>query len=490
LIREDGKMRKGFSRNYDPIKILTNSQVEAIHRGTLDVLEKKGVQFESEKALKILEKNGCTVDYESKIAKIPEFLVEECIRKSPSSFSVKARDPKDDLRVGGNVLYFMPGAGSRHFDIDADEVRVPTFKENNDAVLIADALETVDFFPSYTPYFEIEEVEPVMLCPTSLASRIRYTSRVSRGAQATETYIWETQLAQAVGQQLLGVMDASPPLTWSEDALNAGFEYTNAGFPIMVASGGVMGGTAPVTIAGATISNNVECLSAIVFLQCVRPGTGILVNDFILPMNMQNGSIAFGSMAQSLQVMAFNQIWKGLYDIPTFISNSGYPSSKRIDYQCAYEKMHISLVSALSGANGILFHGSVSSELSYNPILSIIEDDVANIIGRIIEGFEVNNETMAVELIEEVGSIPGTFLNKKHTRDNWKKDLFIPQVADRVPYQEWARTGKKSVIERAKERMEEILKSHKPSPITPEQDKDIDRILSEARKYYKKKELL
>jgi trimethylamine--corrinoid protein Co-methyltransferase len=483
-------MRKGFKRNLEPIKILTDSQMEAIHRGTLDVLEKKGVMFESEKALKLLEEHGCVVDYESKIVRIPEFLVEECIRKSPSSFSVKARDPKDDLRVGGNVLYFMSGAGARYFDIEADKVRPPTLKENNDAVLISDALETIDFFPSYTPYFEIKEIEPVMLCPTSLASRIRYTSKVSRGAQATETYIWETQLAQSVGQQLLGVMDASPPLTWSEDALNAGFEYANAGFPVMVASGAIMGGTAPVTLAGATISNNVELLSAIVFLQCFKPGTGILVNDFILPMNMQSGGIAFGSMEQSLQIMAFDQIWKGLYEIPTLISNSAYPSSNRVDYQCAYEKMHMSMVSALSGANGILFHGAVSSELSYNPILAIIEDDVANIIGRIIEGFDVNDETMAIELIEEVGSIPGTFLNKKHTRENWKNALFIPKVADRLSYQEWLRTGKKSVIERAKERMEEILQTHTPTPITSEQDKEIERILNDARKYYKKKELL
>lgn len=483
-------MRRGFTRNFDPIRILTDSQVEAIHRGTLDVLEKTGVKFESDKALKLLEKNDCIVDYETKIAKIPSYLVEESIRKTPSSFFVKARDPKDDLRIGGNTLYFMSSAGARLSDIDTGEVRMPTMKENNDAVLISDALETLDLFPSYTPYFEIQGVEPVILCPTSLSSRIRYTTKVSRGAQPAETYIWETQLAQAVGQQLLGNMEAAPPLAYPEDAINAAFEYAKAGFPIYIAAGAVMGGTSPVTLAGATISNSAELLAAVVLIQLIKPGLGIIANDFVTPMDMQSGSLFFCALGANLHQMAFNQIWHDLYKIPTNNTGSAFPNSKFIDYQSAYEKVYIAMTSALSGASMIVFHGGVTAELSYNPILAIIEDDVAGIIGKTIEGFIVNSETMALELIEEVGPVPGTFLNKKHTRENWKKEYFIPKVADRLSYQEWLQTGRKSVIDKAKERMEEILTTHTPKPITPEQDKEIDKILTEARKYYKNKGLL
>jgi len=148
------------------------------------------------------------------------------------------------------------------------------------------------------------------------------------------------------------------------------------------------------------------------------------------------------------------------------------------------------MASALSGANIIVLHGGVTAELAYNPILSIINDDVANIIGRTVEGFEVNDETMALDLIESVGPVPGTFLNKQHTRLNWKKEYFVPKVADRLSYQEWVKKGRKSTIDKARERMEEILGTHKPLPITPEQDKDIDRILEDARNHYRKKGLL
>lgn len=483
-------MRRGFRRNFEPIRIMSDSQVEAIHRATLDVLEKTGVKFESERALRLLEQNGCYVDYRERIARIPGYLVEECIRRTPSSFMVRARVPENDLRIGGNTLYFLSSAGARYTDVDTGEVRKATLAENDEAVLISDALNTVDFFPSYTPYFEIEEVPPVMLCPTSLASRIRFSSKVSRGAQATDSFIFETQLSQACGQQLIGVCEAAPPLSYPEDAINAAFEYTSAGFPMFIAAGSAMGGSSPVTVAGATISNNAELLACVVLIQCMKPGTGICANDFVTPMDMESGGFLFGALGVNLHQMAFNQLWSQVYKIPTVNTGSAFSNSKLIDYQSGYEKTHTAMASALSGANVIVLHGGVTAELAYNPLLAIINDDVANIIGRTVEGFEVNDETMAIELIEKVGPVPGTFLNKTHTRVNWKKEYFVPAVADRLSYQEWLRQGKKSMIYLAKERMEEILATHKPDPLTPEQEKDIERILEDARRYYRKKGLL
>ena len=53
------------------------------------------------------------------------------------------------------------------------------------------------------------------------------------------------------------------------------------------------------------------------------------------------------------------------------------------------------------------------------------------------------------------------------------------------------KTGKKDCIDYAKERMEEILTTHKVSvPLTPGQEEDIKKILNEARKYYREKGLI
>ncbi len=483
-------MRKGFIRKFEPVRVLSDSEVESIHQASLQILEETGCKFESIKALKLLQKNGCTIDFERNLAKIPSTLVEECVRRCPSSFLVKSRDPKDNLMIGANRLYFMSSLGARLSDEKTGNVRVPTLEENNEAVRISDALDSIDLYSGYTPYFEIEGVEPAMLCSTSLAYRLRNSTKITRGTQPTFTYLWETQIAQAAGQELLGNMEAAAPLSYPEDAIEAAFTYAKANFPIYIAAGSVMGGTAPVTVAGSTISNNAELLAAVVLIECIKPGLGIIANDFVTPMNMETGDLLFCSLGASLHQMAFNQIWHDLYHIPTNNTGSAFPASKFIDYQSAYEKTHIAMTSALSGANMIVFHGGVTAELSYNPLLAVIDDDIANLVGKTIEAFEVSEETMAVDLIKDVGPVPGTFLNKKHTREWWKKEYFVPKSADRLSYKEWISTGKQTVIEKARERMEMIKAVHEPLPMPEDADRQIDKILEEARKFYKGKGLI
>ncbi len=136
-------MLKGFARNFKPLEILTEEQLQAIHRGTLDVLETTGVRVEHERALALYADHGCKVDSKENRVRIPGYLVEECLRKCPSSFTFKARDPAYDFRIGGNTLFFKQTVGNRYVDIDTGETRPGTLQEHADAVRILDALENV-----------------------------------------------------------------------------------------------------------------------------------------------------------------------------------------------------------------------------------------------------------------------------------------------------------------------------------------------------------
>ena len=145
-------MRKGFTRKIEPIRILTNSQVEQIHSLTLEVLEKTGVKFESSRASKLLGESGCKVDTKTNVIKFPPYLVEESIRYAPSSFSVKARLDEDDLHLSPTSLYFMPAAGAKLHNEKTGELSVATLEQNNQFVRLCDALDTVDFQASYVPF--------------------------------------------------------------------------------------------------------------------------------------------------------------------------------------------------------------------------------------------------------------------------------------------------------------------------------------------------
>ena len=479
---------KGFRRNFKPLEILTQEQLEAIHRGTLEVLWVTGVRMEHEGALTTLEKNGCKIDHEDFRAHFPPGLVEESLRNCPSTFHIKSRDPNSSLTMGGNTVYFLPFPGQHTIDLDTWEPRTATRKEFYDGVTVLDALPYVHGMWSYTPYFGFEGVPPAMALLESMAGKIRRTTKFLTEGYSKGSEQFTMQMAQAVDTEMSVPCLLSPPLTYYHDAIEAALRGIEAGFPIRVSEGAVYGGTAPVTIAGALVSATANLIAPIVLLQLVKPGARIFVNDFTFPQNMKTGSPGFGDIGISLHAAAFNQIWRR-YGVPT-CNGAAIPASKRIDFQGGYERAMSTLLFALSGANFILLHGGISSELTHHPVQAILDDDIAGMVGRFLEGITVNDETLAIDLIEEVGPIPGHFLNKPHTRKWWKLEQFIPKAADRLTYPEWMNTGKKGCLDYARDRMEHILATHKPTPLTPGQEEDVERILEEARNYYQERGLI
>jgi trimethylamine--corrinoid protein Co-methyltransferase len=483
-------MLKGFTRKFKPLEILTEEQIEAIHRGTLDVLFQTGVRIEHKRSLDLLEKNGCWVDHDKMIVRFPPGLVEECLRKCPSSFRIRARDPKKDLVVGGNRVYFCPFPGMQIVDLDSWERRDATRKEYYDGVTILDALDHVHSIWNYTPYFGFEGVPPVMRVPEGVAAQIRnFSSSIGNAGRPSGCERFNTKMAKALRIEIGGGIAVSAPLTFYEDQVEAAWNLVEAGFVTFAESTPIFGGTGPATIAGSAVSGNAESLAAIVLMQLIKPGTRMWAFHFAFPQDMRGGSPAFGSIESFLHQVVFNQMWR-TYGIPIVDISPGPSNSKRIDFQCGYEKSIGALTAAISGANLVQLHGSINAELTFHPLQAILDDDVAGMIGRFIEGVEITDETLAIDLINEVGPIPGHYLDKAHTRKWWKLEQFMPRSADRLTYPEWMAKGKKNALDYAKERMDEILATHRPMPLTPEQEQAIEDVLKEAREHYRKEGMI
>ncbi len=480
---------KGLVRNFKPLDILTEGQVDEIHEGALDVLQKTGVQVESRRALDIYKKGGCKVDYEDNRVRFPSELVVHCTRQCPTSFHMRALDPKNDLELGGNVVYSALFSGLHTVDLDTWETRMPTVQENHDANRVVDGLEYVHGSTSYTPYCEFVDEPPVMFLPISTWSRLKYLSKISRIGSTSGSHVWEIQMAQALGVDVYGAMEGPPPLTWNRDATDCAIDCAEAKFPVEPCAGGAMGATYPATLAGALVIGMAEVLSGVVLVQLVQPGNSIILNCFPPPLDMRTGHLKFGAITISLYQASWNQIWRTKYGIPTMNGGIGPSNSKRIDYQCGYEKSVGILLSAQSGANWINTVGGLTGELSYHPALSVLDNDLLGYIGRFLEGVQVDGETLAIDLIQETGPIPGFYLNKTHTRLWWKQEQFTPHAADMLTYTDWLKKEKKSALDLARERADYLLKSWE-SKLPPGKDEELDKILEECRKWYNKKGLI
>ena len=476
---------KGYTVD-NPVNILTESQVERIHAGTLDILETTGVVFEHKKALEVLEGAGCKVDHQKQRVRFPSYLVEDCLRKCPSSFTVRARESKNDLRFGGRTLYFMPWGAMDAIDLDTGKRLVPTLQDETEAVILMDALDEIH--AHYGGYFNFEGVSPMIAFLYKTAIGLKNSSKLQSGLSGFDWDMWQIKMAQATNQELIGSPTGSPPLTWGDRVTEAIFRYAEVGFPIVPTSGQAFGASSPATLAGSLALNNAEMMSAMVLTQVLNPGNRFAASDYSQPLSMRTGQALLGAVENSLSGMAFTQMWRH-YGIPAFLAANS-SDAKLPDYQCSYEKAINTVTQCMAGPNLFLSAGAVYDELTWSPVILVIDAEVYGMVARILEGIEVTDETLAIDLINEVGPIPGHYLDKAHTRKWWAKEQYITLLADRQSHAEWVKAGSKSIIDRAQERVQEILSSHKPTPLPEDQAKAIDEILEEATAYYKQKGML
>jgi trimethylamine--corrinoid protein Co-methyltransferase len=482
-------MIKGFTRRSKPLDLLTEEEVEAIHRGALYTLQKTGMRVEHERALRLYAENGCQVDFDERRVRIPSGLVEECLRQCPSSYILKARDPDQDLMVGGNTVYFMQGMGMRYLDLDSWETRPATADEHREAMIVADALPNVHLADGIFFYMERQGIPPVMVMLENLASGLRYSSKAEQFGYQKDCEIFAIKMAKALGINLNPELDTASPLTIYGGAVEAAFRYIDAGIPIQPCSSMTMGAEGPATLAGSMVLGVAIVMAWAVLTQIIKPGAPMSIQHGLKPMDMQRGSPRFGSPEYALTGAMMNQMLRK-YGIPS-CPGSGFTSlSKKIDYQVGYEKSMGALLSALSGGNLIIFQGGSGAELLYHPVLSILDDDAAGWMGHFLEGVTVTDATLAIDLINQVGPIPGHYLSTAHTREWWRKEQYIPKVADLEAYPIWVRSGKKDAFALAKERMEQILSTHKPKPLSAEQEQAVEDVLNEARAYYRAKGLV
>ncbi len=170
-------MLDGFARAMDPLETLSPEELETIHGRALFTLEKTGMKIESDRALRLFADAGCRVDFDEQRVRIPAWLAEECIRLTPSSYMVKARDGRNDLMVGGDTFLFLQGMGMRHVDLDTWETRPATLREHREATIVADSLENCHMADAIFSYTEIEGVPPAIVFLETLASGLRYSGK-------------------------------------------------------------------------------------------------------------------------------------------------------------------------------------------------------------------------------------------------------------------------------------------------------------------------
>jgi trimethylamine--corrinoid protein Co-methyltransferase len=247
---------RGFTRRFRPVELLAEEEAAAIHCGALSVLQKTGLRVEHQRALELYASHGCPVDRDERRVRIPPGLVEESLRRCPSSYLLKARNPDQDLMVGGNTVYFMQGMGMRYVDLDTWETRPATGAEHREAMVVADALENVHLADGIFFYMERQGIPPVMVMLENLVSGLRHSTKAQQFGYQKDCEIFAIRIAQSLGINLNPELDSASPLTIYGGAVEAAFRYVEAGFSIEPCSSMTMGSEGPATLAGRCWCNS------------------------------------------------------------------------------------------------------------------------------------------------------------------------------------------------------------------------------------------
>jgi trimethylamine--corrinoid protein Co-methyltransferase len=216
-----------------------------------------------------------------------------------------------------------------------------------------------------------------------------------------------------------------------------------------------------------------------VISQRTKAGAPLIMGGVLSTLDMRHSILTYGSPELHLMSAALTDVAHWL-KIPMF-STAGCSDSKTLDEQAAVEAAMSILAAGLSGANLIHDVGFLESALLGSHEMIVLSDEIIAMAKRFLSGIRVDDETLAVDVVREVGP-GGEFLLHQHTAKNFRKEFWFPKLISRERYDAWQAGGKKTMGDRVRARVDDILAKHRPPPLPKDVDAGIDKILSRADK--------
>jgi trimethylamine--corrinoid protein Co-methyltransferase len=246
------------------------------------------------------------------------------------------------------------------------------------------------------------------------------------------------------------------------------------GQPLAMSPEAIAGATAPVTLAGLLAQQNANILAHVTLAQVYRPGTPVLYGTVSTIANMRLGTVALGAVETGLISAGAAQLARH-YGLPCR-SVGAATEAKREDIQAGVERMATLLQAVLAGVNFITCGGTLDGTMLESEALLMLDDELCGAALRVARGIEVDEGTLALDLINRIGS-SGNYLAEEHTVQHFRQEHYIPKLLPREPYDAWRAAGGRTALDHAKERVRQVLASHRPRELDP----GLEQALAEFR---------
>jgi len=457
-------LKDKFRLNVPRFHVLSEEDTELIHLSTLEVLRRTGVAVKEKNALEIFKKNGCFVDGER--VKIPAPLIERALRNNPSRVALCDRNGNPAMCLEHNNVYFGTGSDTPFIvDYETQERRKTVLRDIENTARLVDYLDEISFLmcmgiasdvdPSISDLYHFQAMvnnteKPIVFTAwnhENLKTIIHMAETIAGGEEPLRLKPFLVLYTEPISPLVLAKESAQKLMFMAEKSL-----------PVIFTPAVITGGSGPVTLAGGLIQANAEILAGYVLANFVNEGTPFIYGGGVTQMDMATSQSLYAGPEPMLGQSAFTDMAK-YYRLPMF-TIAGCTDSNIYDQQASLEGAMWILLSSITGGNLVHDVGYIDNGLTACYEQIVVSNEVIGLVRRFTQGMELNEETMALEIIHQVGP-GGEYLTSEHTLKHFKRNWF-PDLISRSAYEKWAAKGMKDLATRANERIKQILQKHQP----------------------------
>lgn len=449
-------------------RVLSDDQIWEIRQAAFEVLAKSGCHILHPGARHMLRQAGAQVKGET--VRVPRHLVEACLQTAPKGFTIYDRHGRRAMELEGRKSYYGTSTASpRTRDIVSGDFRPTTVADIALGARVADALPNIDWVMPMgsaqdvpAEAADLHEFEAVV---THTSKPIVFIGYTPRGVEL----VYEMAAAVAGGQDrlaerpfLLLYPEPISPFVFPADVVDRLFVAADLNMPQIPGATVQPGATSPVTLAGAIVQALAEGLMSLVLIQLRRPGAACTLSTNVGLFDMSTTQLSMAAPEVSLGLAAHAEVAQS-FGLPTW-GLAGATDSKRLDAQAGLESAFSVLAQGLAGINLIHDVGYMDMGMACSAEMLVLGDEIIGMARRFMRGLEVNAETLARDVIAQVGP-GGHFLQEDHTYDHFRRELWRPSLLARQPHDEWEAAGAHDMAQRVRARTLQLAETHQPTPL-------------------------
>jgi len=462
-----------ITNRYPPISLLSADEVESIHHASLRLVSEIGMEVMHDESRALLKAAGADVDESTQRVRFDPAMIEEKIKTVPSSFTLQARDPAKNLKVGdGSLIFAATGGPAFAHDMDRGR-RAGNYQDMCDYMKVVQSLNVIHQEGGCP-------CEPTDLPADSrhldfYLAALRYTDknwqcwalggyRVEDAIEMLSIGLGQTREELRQNPATLTIVNSNSPLRLDIPMGEGLCAMARAGQPVAMTPFTLSGAMSPVTIAGALAQQNAEALALITLSQIVAAGTPVMYGGFTSNVDMRTGAPAFGTPEYAKAQIASGQLARR-YNIP--FRSSNVTASNCVDVQAAYES-GMSLWSTIMGGVHLIEHaaGWLEGGLTASFEKLVLDAEMLQLMRSFLDPLKVDDDHLAFEAMQEVGP-GGHFFGAQHTLARFDHAFYEPMLSDWRNFETWSEAGAKTGTERANAIWKELLRSYEAPALDP-----------------------